>query len=387
MVHGNFTTLCFLFTEFDDYFLKLGLPHQAVDPWFKEYWESIFECSFTWKPNTSLCTGKEDIKAFNNEHYEQEGLVQFVIDSVYALAHAIDSIRSTKCPTDAKACLRRSYLNGEDVLNNIRNVSFKGIGGDAVEFDDKGDGLGRYDIFQYQRLPHDRYEYVRVGEWTDRLVIFNDTLKFRSGSDSPPRSVCSEECPFGYIKNNTVESDTCCWVCIRCRENQMLINEFTCQDCPDGYTPNQNLTSCIPLPIEITSLCMCVSISATVALVCLFGPKVYIVIFQPHKNVRQGATPSLQTASRSFPKPFIPDPSNQTAICSKPTLTSYESNNGHVGGVTKVVDNVHTTASTIETINDMFSDSLEDEEEEEFCDETSFIPKPTEDKATSTSEQ
>ena len=31
----------------------------------------------------------------------------------------------------------------------------------------------------------------------------------------------------------------------------------------------------------------------------------------------------------------------------------------------------------------MFSDSLE-EEEDEFCDESTFMPKPTEDKATST---
>ena len=32
---------------------------------------------------------------------------------------------------------------------------------------------------------------------------------------------------------------------------------------------------------------MCLSISATVALGCLFAPKIYIVLFQPHKNVRQ----------------------------------------------------------------------------------------------------
>ena len=81
-----------------------------------------------------------------------------------------------------------------------------------------------------------------------RLNIFNASLRFRSGG-SPPRSVCSEECPFGYIKNNTVESDTCCWVCIRCRENQILKTEFTCADCPDGYKPNVNLTSCVPLPV------------------------------------------------------------------------------------------------------------------------------------------
>lgn len=35
-------------------------------------------------------------------------------------------------------------------------------------------------------------------------------------------------------------------------------------------------------------MCMCLNISATVALGCLFTPKVYLVIFQPYKNVRQG---------------------------------------------------------------------------------------------------
>ena len=49
----------------------------------------------------------------------------------------------------------------------------------------------------------------------------------------------------------------------------------------------------IPFQIQITALCMCVSISATVALGCLFGPKVYIVLFQPHKNVRQGVASAL----------------------------------------------------------------------------------------------
>ncbi|KAI6175835.1 7 transmembrane receptor [Aphelenchoides bicaudatus] len=38
--------------------------------------------------------------------------------------------------------------------------------------------------------------------------------------------------------------------------------------------------------IQITSLCICISMSGTVALACFFAPKVYIVLFQPYKNVR-----------------------------------------------------------------------------------------------------
>ena len=39
---------------------------------------------------------------------------------------------------------------------------------------------------------------------------------------------------------------------------------------------------------------MCISISSTVAMGCLFVPKVYIVLFQPHKNVRAGKGGSTQ---------------------------------------------------------------------------------------------
>ncbi|KAL3981436.1 7 transmembrane sweet-taste receptor of 3 GCPR family protein [Acanthocheilonema viteae] len=38
--------------------------------------------------------------------------------------------------------------------------------------------------------------------------------------------------------------------------------------------------------IQITSLCMCISMSGTVALCCFFVPKVYIAVCQPYKNVR-----------------------------------------------------------------------------------------------------
>ncbi|XP_044742127.1 metabotropic glutamate receptor [Chrysoperla carnea] len=38
---------------------------------------------------------------------------------------------------------------------------------------------------------------------------------------------------------------------------------------------------------QITTLCVSISLSATVALVCLYSPKVYIIVFHPDKNVRK----------------------------------------------------------------------------------------------------
>ncbi|XP_076362946.1 metabotropic glutamate receptor 3-like [Tachypleus tridentatus] len=44
--------------------------------------------------------------------------------------------------------------------------------------------------------------------------------------------------------------------------------------------------------IQVSSLCICISISATVALGCLFMPKLYICLYEPYKNVRTGGTQS-----------------------------------------------------------------------------------------------
>ncbi|KMQ91448.1 lipoamide acyltransferase component of branched-chain alpha-keto acid dehydrogenase mitochondrial [Lasius niger] len=37
---------------------------------------------------------------------------------------------------------------------------------------------------------------------------------------------------------------------------------------------------------QITTLCVAISLSASVTLVCLYSPKVYIIVFQPDKNIR-----------------------------------------------------------------------------------------------------
>ncbi|XP_037071086.1 metabotropic glutamate receptor 2-like [Pollicipes pollicipes] len=51
--------------------------------------------------------------------------------------------------------------------------------------------------------------------------------------------------------------------------------------------------------VQLASLCICVNISATVTLLCLFMPKLYIVVFQPYKNVRQVGSNNQGSAGRS----------------------------------------------------------------------------------------
>lgn len=41
---------------------------------------------------------------------------------------------------------------------------------------------------------------------------------------------------------------------------------------------------------QITTLCVTISMSASVTLICLYSPKIYIILFQPDKNIRGKVT-------------------------------------------------------------------------------------------------
>lgn len=60
--------------------------------------------------------------------YEQEGKVQFVIDAVYAMGHALHAMHRDLCPGRVGLCPRMDPVDGTQLLKYIRNVNFSGRG-------------------------------------------------------------------------------------------------------------------------------------------------------------------------------------------------------------------------------------------------------------------
>ncbi|XP_078679462.1 metabotropic glutamate receptor 8-like [Branchiostoma floridae x Branchiostoma belcheri] len=250
--------------EFDSYFTKLKPENNRRDVWFEEYWESHFHCRFNISSDsgtsTSLrrCTGEETVST--DSGYVQEGKVQFVVDSVYAMAHALHDMRNDLCPgTTSGLCEEMEHWNnvhGEQFLEYIRNVTFRGIGGDTVAFNALGDGPGRYDIYQYQNK-NGVYQYVPIGTWDDsraRRLSLRPSLLHWPGNQTmtSPTSICSSECAPGERKIQ--QASACCWVCQRCeRATQRLRDESTCEDCPEGQKPGANWTTCEDIRIRSVS--------------------------------------------------------------------------------------------------------------------------------------
>jgi hypothetical protein len=116
-----------------------------------------------------LCTGEEQL------NITQDSFIHFVIDSVYAMAHAIENLIKQQCTKhqhnvavahNAAAstanflrCLNSVEMRGADLLKEIRRVEFDSITGRRVRFVEGGDGLAPYEVFQYQLLDPDTNKY------------------------------------------------------------------------------------------------------------------------------------------------------------------------------------------------------------------------------------
>ncbi|XP_062842317.1 glutamate receptor, metabotropic 6b, partial [Trichomycterus rosablanca] len=236
---------------FDQYFISRSLENNRRNIWFAEFWEDDFKCRLT-HPGIKLnsgqrkCTGEEQIS--RDSPYEQEGKVQFVIDAVYAMAHAIHIMHRNLCPGTTGICDRMDPIEGSLLLKNIRAVNFNGSAGTPVMFNENGDAPGCYDIFQYQLSNTTNPGYKIIGQWTNHLHLNAENMQWPGGEKQFPLSVCSFPCKSGERKR-MVKGVPCCWHCELCDGYQYLLDEFNCGTCPFNLRPTPNHMDCIPTPI------------------------------------------------------------------------------------------------------------------------------------------
>ncbi|XP_036387544.1 glutamate receptor, metabotropic 2a [Megalops cyprinoides] len=230
--------------EFEEYFTQLDPYNNTRNPWFREFWERRFQCSLH-----DLSCGRHSLR---DGIFEQESKIMFVVNAVYAMAHALHNMRQAVCPNSTKVCDAMKPGNGRKlyrdfILKTKFDAPFRPADTDnAVHFDAYGDSLGRYNIFHYHK-EDGRYHYKKVGYWAQSLIL-NTTL-IPWDSQVPPTSQCSDPCRKNEIKSMQ-PGDVCCWICIPCQPYQYLLDQFTCMDCGFGQWPLENLSGCYDLPEE-----------------------------------------------------------------------------------------------------------------------------------------
>ncbi|XP_044873017.1 metabotropic glutamate receptor 4 isoform X2 [Mauremys mutica] len=129
--------------------------------------------------------------------------------------------------------------------SNIKKCT--SIAGTPVTFNENGDAPGRYDIYQYQ-IKNSTAEYKVIGQWTDHLHLKIERMHWPGGAHQLPSSICSQPCKPGERKK-LVKGIPCCWHCERCDGYQYQLDEFHCKMCRFNERPDENHTSCVPIPI------------------------------------------------------------------------------------------------------------------------------------------
>ena len=246
---------------------------------FEKYYAALFPWSFLDKPSFFETTIQSDLaksecnialpKGLNGSCFNYERMDQLpgyelskyhreVIDGLNVFISSLDTLIRRNCPSAFldKSSLR-TCIKGPDLLKIVRSSSSMGYAG-KIKFDEQGDGIKDYDIWQRQPDGKGGYETVVIGQWLceeKKLELKMETVKWFTLNTTLhpiatqlPESVCAKPCEAGefYIPGEL----KCCWECRPCRDNEIVRDDFRgCIQCPVLTWPDQaNFTACVPIP-------------------------------------------------------------------------------------------------------------------------------------------
>ncbi|KAI1732138.1 receptor family ligand binding region domain-containing protein [Ditylenchus destructor] len=259
--------------SFEQYYLSLypGQEKFERNKWLRELWRFKFNCEFDLPQDSTL--NKCEAQRQSKENFNPDDKVQFVIEAVYAIAHALQAMKMKVCPDDTiesswisryaklpEVCSAMRKIDGNDFYQYLLNVKFEDLVGKRVHFSPQGDGPAHYTILNYQpsakrskSSDSDRTDYVEVGRWSLEQLEINDELLFwnsEGGKKEVPISQCSMPCPHGYRKQLIKADEVCCWACGKCEEYEFLPNETACVDCGQGFWPTEDRQGCFDLVVN-----------------------------------------------------------------------------------------------------------------------------------------
>ena len=247
--------------NFDDHFQSLHPLNYTTNPWFGEYWESIFNCSLEDRPGLEECDFTSQAITPENG-YRQNSKVAFTFDAVYAFAHAIRKLQQDFCQGGPGLCQEivdtRSggvAIQGELLLQYLHNVSFSpGLSAEVITFDNNGDQEGGFLVNNLKQTSEGRFVFEVIGRWDevphDRdtpLEIFSE-IQWNRGYDETPKSICSQPCGGGEYPEAVADQAECCWICRPCIGVRVVSKGLVCRECELGFLPNANKTECVLIP-------------------------------------------------------------------------------------------------------------------------------------------
>lgn len=164
---------------FDSYFRKSLLKNNSVNPW-------AHECK-----RTLNCDERNASQCYSGVHHD--GYVPYVIDAVFAVAHALHAMLNCS----ASACAKEwSDVDIRDLPKFIQNVSFPGYTRQDFFFNEEGSARGQYDIYYLRK---GSLRYAKVGSWNESSLPDLSGISEHGSNSVFLVSICSNYCKKGAV--------------------------------------------------------------------------------------------------------------------------------------------------------------------------------------------
>ena len=240
--------------------LKTITPAKSIERgahWWEEFWRLHFNCSATNSKQFGVALCEANLTVDHAPQKIGGPFVSYIIDAVYAIAHALDNIYRCSLSINGAGYIGKCppvkpTVKGRDLEKYLKNISFDGMTG-KVRFNKFGDPLtASYDIinFQLDSTTGRTLKHIRVGSWnkntTPNLKVDLSRLRWRTLYT--PLSFCSSECLPGTRREfNT----PCCWDCIKCPKGTVSTENGStnCTKCDLETKSNEEQNKCEKLAI------------------------------------------------------------------------------------------------------------------------------------------
>ena len=245
--------------EFEEH-LKTITPAKSIERgahWWEEFWRLHFNCSATNSKQFGVALCEANLTVDHAPQKIGGPFVSYIIDAVYAIAHALDNIYRCSLSINGAGYIGKCppvkpTVKGRDLEKYLKKISFDGMTG-KVRFNKFGDPLtASYDIinFQLDSTTGRTLKHIRVGSWNKNTTpnLRVDLSRLRWRTLYTPLSFCSSECLPGTRREfNT----PCCWDCIKCPKGTVSTGNGStnCTKCDLETKSNEEQNKCEKLAI------------------------------------------------------------------------------------------------------------------------------------------
>lgn len=241
--------------RFVEYYESVTPANHSGNPWFEKFWEREFNCSLGPAPESDKnpC-GDSATRRLTYDNSTAGSTSDYVIDAVYAFAHALHNLIALFCPENSTGlcdeimfeAFSQRVVDGDMLRDQLYNISFASPTSNRVCFDRTGNQQGFYDIVN---LGRDGIK--EIGTWSaeNDLEITGD-VEWRNGARDVPMSACSLPCGSGEERVPMSEHGLCCWTCQPCAGEDAISAGLACRDCSLGTSPNARRDACVDNPVR-----------------------------------------------------------------------------------------------------------------------------------------